>query len=114
MFQQMSLTAANDARIYRDARASEAWSGSRSRAHDPSRQRAHSADLVLSILCSIVAFLAIEDVGDRSLLFEQYDLKLWSHKDRLTMFCLSLLPSLAGMALVLAAYKVISAIKSII
>jgi hypothetical protein len=114
MFQSMNLTAANDARIYHDARANEAWSGSWSRAHDPSRQRAHSADFVLSVLCSIIAFLAIEDVGDRSLLFEQYDLKLWSHKDRVIMFCLSLLPILVGMAVVLMAYKSISMLKSVI
>jgi hypothetical protein len=114
MFQQMNLTAANDARIYRDARANDAWSGSWASAHDPSRRRPRSADLVLSVLCSVVAFLAIEDVGDRSLLFEHYDLKLWSYQDRVMVFGLSLLPSLAGMAVVLAAYKAISVLRAIL
>jgi H+/Cl- antiporter ClcA len=114
MFQQMNLTAANDARIYRDARADEAWSGSSSRAHQPSRARARGADLVLSCLCSMVALLAIDSVGDRSLLFEHYDFKLWSYRDRLTLFCLSVIPSLIGMALVLVAYKAISVLRSVL
>jgi hypothetical protein len=114
MFQQMNLTAANDARIYRDARADEVWNGSWTRAHDPARSRPRGADLVLSCLCSVVGFLAIDSLGDRSLLFEHYDFKLWSYKDRLGVFCLSVLPSLAGMALVLVAYKAISILRSII
>jgi hypothetical protein len=114
MFQQMSLTAANDARIYRDARADQSWSGTWSRAHDPSRLRARRANLVLSCLCSVVAFLAIDNTGDRSLLFEQYDFKLWSYEDRLVRFCLAVLPSLLGMALLLVAYKAISILRSCI
>jgi H+/Cl- antiporter ClcA len=114
MFQQMNLTAANDARIYRDARADEAWNGSWSGAHDPSRTRARGADLVLSCLCSVVAFLAIDSVGDRSLLFEHYDFKLWSYHDRLAVFCLSVLPSLAGMAFVRVAFKAVSVLRSLV
>ncbi|MGD0797008.1 MAG: hypothetical protein ABR910_04710 [Acidobacteriaceae bacterium] len=110
----MNMIAADDARIYHDARANEAWGGAWSRAHDRSRTRARKADLVLSVLCSIVAFLAIEDVGDRSLLFEHYDIKLWSYQDRLPSFCLSVLPSVFGMALVLATYKTISMVRSVI
>ena len=52
--------------------------------------------------------------GDRSLLFEQYDFKLWSYEDRLARFCLAVLPSLIGMALLLVAYKALSLLRSVL
>lgn len=114
MFHQMNLTAANDARIYRETRADQAWSGTWSGAYDQSRMRSRRANLVLSCLCSAVAFLAIDDTGDRSLLFEQYDFKLWSYEDRLGRFCFAVLPSLLGMGVLLVAYKAISMLRSIL
>jgi hypothetical protein len=112
MFHQMNLTVANDARLYHDAPALDVRFGQRARAHDALRKRSRGADLVLRGLCSAASFLAIEEVGDRSLLYEQYDFKLWSYRDRLGVFCLSTVPSLMGMALVLGLYKVLSALKS--
>ena len=114
MFQQIHLTAANDARVYRDTHAGQALGGAWSEAHSPARTRPRSANLVLSVLCSVVASLSIEDVGDRSLLFEQYDFKLWSYRDRLGVFCFSVLPSLAGMAVVSVAYKAIRGVQSML
>jgi hypothetical protein len=114
MFHQMNLTAANDARIYRDTRAEQASSGTWSRAHDQSRMRSRRANLVLSCLCSAVAFLAIDNAGDRSVLFEQYDFKLWSYGDRVGLFCLAVLPSLLGMGVLLVAYKAVGMLRSIL
>jgi hypothetical protein len=85
-----------------------------SRSEDASRRRTRAATLVLGCLCSVVAFLAIDTVGDRDLLFEQYDFKLWSHHDRLAVFCLSVLPSFLGMVAIFVAYKAISGLRSIL
>jgi hypothetical protein len=88
------------------------WSGSRYAVLGPSRSRTHTADMVLDCVCSIAASLAIDPVNDRKILFEQYDFKLWSQKDRLLIFCLSVTPSLFGMAVVFAAFKGISKLRS--
>jgi hypothetical protein len=88
------------------------WSASRYAVLGPSRSRTHTADMVLDSVCSIAASLAIDPVNDRKILFEQYDFKLWSQKDRLLIFCLSVTPSLLGMAVVFAAFKGISKLLS--
>jgi hypothetical protein len=88
------------------------WSGSRYAALGSSRSRTHAADRVLDCVCSIASALAIDPVSDRKTLFEQYDFKLWSQKDRLPIFCLSVMPSLLGMAVVFAAFKGISKLHS--
>jgi hypothetical protein len=78
----------------------------------PSRSRTRTADMVLDYVCSIAASLAVDPVIDREILFEQYNFKLWSQKDRLLTFCLSVMPSLLGMAVVFAAFKGISKLQS--
>ncbi len=88
------------------------WSGSRYTEFGQSRSRTHTADMVLNCICSIATALAIDPVDDREMLFEQYDFKLWSQKDHLPLFCLSVLPSLFGMAVVFAAFKGISKLRS--
>jgi hypothetical protein len=84
------------------------------RTKDTSRVRTPAATLVLGCVCSVVGFLAIDPVWDRNLLFEQYDFKLWSQRDRLVVFCLSVVPSLVGMAGVLMAYKAIKVLRSVL
>jgi hypothetical protein len=88
------------------------WSGSQYLTLGPSRSRTRAADMVLDCVCSIAASLAIDPVSDRKILFEQYDFKLWSQKDRLPIFCLSVIPSLLGMAVVFAAFKGLSKLQS--
>jgi hypothetical protein len=106
MFQKMYGTRIYPTTTDRETRSENAWSGSRS--------RVRGANLVLGCLCSTVACLAIAPVGDRKLLFEQYDVKLRSYQDRLPAFCLSVLPSVFGMAVLLIAYKAVSVLKSTI
>jgi len=84
----------------------------RSRTKHTSRTRA--ATLVIGVLCSVVTLLAIDPVADRNLLFEQYDFKLWSHDDRLVVFCLSVMPRLVGMGVLIVAYKTINGLRSIL
>lgn len=88
------------------------WSSARYAALGPSRSRTHTADRVLDCVCSIAASLAIDPVNDRKILFEQYDFKLWTQKDRLPVFCLSVMPSLLGMAVIFAAFKGLSKLHS--
>ena len=83
----------------------------RETADTASRTRTRAANLALGVLCSIVASLAVDPV-DRTLLFEQYDFKLWSQKDRVAVFCLSLAPTLLAMATVLVAFKATSKLRS--
>jgi len=91
----------------------DAWSQYRTKAQHPSRSRSHLADLVIDFVCLVVASLALDPI-DRSVLFEQYDFKLWSQHDRLLVFCVSVLPALLGMAAVYVAFKAIHAIRSMI
>jgi len=88
------------------------WSSSQYVALGASRSRTRTADMVLDCVCSIAASLAVDPVSDRKILFEQYDFKLWSQKDRLPVFCLSVMPSLLGMAVVFAAFKGLSKLQS--
>jgi hypothetical protein len=88
------------------------WSGSQCATVRTPRSRTRTADMILDCVCSIAASLAIDPVNDRKILFEQYDFKLWSQQDRLSIFCLSVIPSLLGMALVFAAFKGISKLQS--
>jgi hypothetical protein len=88
------------------------WSGSQYATLGIPRSRTRTADMILDCVCSIAASLAIDPVNDRKILFEQYDFKLWSQKDRLPIFCLSVMPSLVGMAVVLATFKGLSKLQS--
>jgi hypothetical protein len=83
----------------------------RSEARDVSRSRSGAADIVLRGVCSAVAYLAIDPVANHDLLFEQYDYKLRSQRDRLGIFCLSLAPALAGMAIVCGAFTVLQKLR---
>jgi hypothetical protein len=116
MFQKMYGPQAYDARQARTG-SIETWGGTPSSAAGtvyPSRSRERKVNRVLNSLCSAVSFLAIHPVGDRKLLYSQYDFKLRSHQDKLGSFCASVLPSLVGMALVLVAYKAASGLRSMI
>lgn len=112
MFHQVDRLIAYEVPIYPETLSQDGHGDRWSRAKRESRTR--TATLVLGFLCSVVSFLAIDPAGDRNLLFEQYDFKLWSHRDRLFVFCLSVVPSLVGMAIVLVAYKTLNTFKSVI
>lgn len=73
------------------------------------RPRSHSrtADAVLRRVCAIVSALALDPVADKDILFEQYHQKLKSQGNRLGVFCLSVTPAIAGMAVVYGAFKVL-------
>jgi len=111
MFQRVDQLVAYKVPTYPEALSLDGLGDRWSRAKHASRTRA--ATLVLGFLCSVVSFLSIDPVADRDLLLEQYDFKLWSQRDRLLVFCLSVVPSLIGMATVLVAYKAIKIFISI-
>jgi hypothetical protein len=52
------------------------------------------ANGVLKMVCSVAALFSLEPVSAHEVLFQQYDLKLWSHDDRILSFAAALVPAL--------------------
>ena len=76
------------------------------------RIRTETADSVLETLSAVVSAVMVTKKITRNDLFDRYDVKLWSYNDNLALFTLTTLPSVAALACLFAAYRLVEVLRT--
>lgn len=101
----VGTTVATDLRYISDARPAARG------AYHPSRKRSPAATTVLKAFCTVVCAVMVTSGIDRDMLFEKYDLRLWSYDDQLVLFTVFTIPSVAVLAAIYVTFRGVQGLR---